>query len=81
MDGRMWHTSGANTTADVQRAMLFGYYSADFIRPQQNWNAALSPATVADLSPQMRVWLGLDAAANLGLAMPLLQDGAALKVS
>jgi ectoine hydroxylase-related dioxygenase (phytanoyl-CoA dioxygenase family) len=81
MDGRMWHTSGANTTADEQRAMLFGYYSADFIRPQQNWNAALSPATIADLSPQMRIWLGLDAAANLGLAMPLLQEGAALKVS
>jgi ectoine hydroxylase-related dioxygenase (phytanoyl-CoA dioxygenase family) len=81
MDGRMWHTSGANTTADEQRAMLFGYYSADFIRPQQNWNAALSPATIASLSPQMRVWLGLDAAANLGLAMPLLQEGAALKVS
>lgn len=81
MDGRMWHTSGANTTADEQRAMLFGYYSSDFIRPQQNWNAALSPATIADLSPQMRIWLGLDAAANLGLAAPLLQEGAALKVS
>lgn len=80
MDGRMWHTSGANTTADEQRAMLFGYYSADFIRPQQNWNAALSPATIAELSPAMRGWLGLDAAANLGLALPLLQPGSELRV-
>lgn len=80
MDGRMWHTSGANTTANEERAMLFGYYSADFIRPQQNWNAALSAETIATLSPQMRVWLGLDAAANLNLAMPLLQDGAPLRI-
>lgn len=66
MEGRIWHTSGANTTADQDRALLFGYYTRPFLRPQVNWNAALSAATQASLSPQMRTWLGLDVAANTG---------------
>lgn len=70
MDGRLWHTSGANVTGDDERALLFGYYSADFIRPQANWNAALSPATQAGLSPQLRSWLGLDCG-NLRLSAPI----------
>jgi ectoine hydroxylase-related dioxygenase (phytanoyl-CoA dioxygenase family) len=80
MDGRLWHTSGANRTADEERALLFGYYCRDFLRPQQNWNAALSPGTIEGLSPAMRALLGLDASANVGLAQPLLKhlagDGA-----
>ena len=74
MDGRTWHTSGCNITADEERAMLFGYYSNDFIRPQQNWNAALSQATIDGLDDQMRIWLGLPAEANIRLAMPLLEE-------
>ena len=71
MDGRLWHTSGANVTANEQRALLFGYYSRDFIRPQTNWNAALSPQTIAALSSQMHAWLGLGPSANVSLAAPL----------
>lgn len=71
MDGRLWHTSGVNVTAGEERALLFGYYSRDFIRPQTNWNAALSVATIASLSPQMRAWLGLGPTANMSLAAPL----------
>ena len=66
MDGRMWHTSGANITADQDRALLFAYYTRPFLRQQVNWNAALSPATQAELSPRMRRWLGLEADANTG---------------
>jgi ectoine hydroxylase-related dioxygenase (phytanoyl-CoA dioxygenase family) len=66
MDGRVWHTSGANITQDQDRALLFGYYSAPFLRPQVNWNACLSAATQAGLGPQMRDWLGLDITANIG---------------
>lgn len=73
MDGRLWHTSGANVTRDEERALLFGYYSRGFLRPQQNWNAALSPRTLAGLSPTMRTWLGLEVSANVGLAQPLLK--------
>jgi ectoine hydroxylase-related dioxygenase (phytanoyl-CoA dioxygenase family) len=66
MDGRMWHTSGANITADQDRALLFGYYTRPFLRPQVNWNACLSATTQAGLDQRMRGWLGLDVTANTG---------------
>lgn len=68
MEGRMWHTSGANVTADEDRALLFGYYTAPFLRPQVNHNVTLSAQTQASLDPPMRRWLGLEAEANVGLA-------------
>src|SRR6185312_14222598 len=71
MDGRLWHTSGANVTEREERALLFGYYSRDFIRPQTNWNASLSPQTIASLGPRMHAWLGLGPTANISLAAPL----------
>jgi ectoine hydroxylase-related dioxygenase (phytanoyl-CoA dioxygenase family) len=71
MEGRLWHTSGANITAEEDRALLFGYYTRPFLRPQVNWNAALSAATQGSLSPQMREWLGLDVTANTGEAADL----------
>lgn len=72
MDGRVWHTSGANVTKDEDRALLFGYYSADFLRPQVNWNALLSAQTQGSLDPWMRARLGLDATANVRMAGQLL---------
>ena len=64
MDGRVWHTSGANITADAERALLFGYYCKPFLRPQVNWNAALSPETQASLSPELHARLGMGVEAN-----------------
>lgn len=72
VDGRVWHTSGANITADDDRALLFGYYSRSFLRPQVNWNAVLSPETQAGLDPELRVLLGLDASANVTIAGEVL---------
>ena len=66
MEGRIWHTSGANITADQDRALLFGYYTAPFLRQQVNWSAALPPHIQAELTPQMRHWLGLEVNANIG---------------
>jgi ectoine hydroxylase-related dioxygenase (phytanoyl-CoA dioxygenase family) len=71
MEGRMWHTSGANITKDQERALLFGYYSVPFLRQQVNWNVGLSAETQAMLSPQMREWLGLELNANTGLTTDL----------
>jgi ectoine hydroxylase-related dioxygenase (phytanoyl-CoA dioxygenase family) len=71
MDGRMWHTSGANITEDEDRALLFGFYTLPFLRPQVNWNACLSPATQASLLPQLHDWLGLGVTANTGMATNL----------
>jgi hypothetical protein len=72
MDGRVWHTSGANVTAGEDRAMMFGYYSRAFLRPQANWNAVLSPDLQRDLDPEFRRLLGLEAAANISQATRVL---------
>lgn len=65
MDGRLWHTSGENVTADEERAIVFGYYSAAFLRPQVNWNVLLAADTQQNLSRQSRQWLGLNGTANM----------------
>lgn len=65
MDGRLWHTSGPNQTRDEERALLFGYYSRSFIRPQWNFNVGLSEAVKQGLPPELQRWLGLELAANL----------------
>lgn len=65
MEGRLWHTSGENITADEDRALLFGYYARSFIRPQWNFNVGLGADTKAQLSPELRHWLGLGLTANV----------------
>jgi len=72
MDGRVWHTSGVNMTTNEDRALLFGYYSRSFLRPQVNWNAVLSPEVQRDLDPELRHLLGLEAAANIAVGAELL---------
>ena len=70
MDGRVWHTSGANVTAGEDRPLLFGYYSRSFVRPQWNHAVGLGPERQAECSPTMRYRLGLDLALNVPGAMP-----------
>jgi ectoine hydroxylase-related dioxygenase (phytanoyl-CoA dioxygenase family) len=65
MDGRLWHTSGENVTVNEERAIVFGYYSAAFLRPQVNWNVLLAETTQRNLSRQTRRWLGLNGTANM----------------
>lgn len=74
MEGRVWHTSGANVSKDRQRALLFGYYTAPFLRPQVNWNAALSPATIDTLPPDLHDRLGLGVRANVSLGTRLREN-------
>lgn len=66
MEGRVWHTSGANVTADEDRPLLFAYYTKPFVRPQWNFTAALRPEVQERFSPLMRYRLGLDIGLNLG---------------
>jgi len=65
MEGRVWHTSGSNVTADEDRALLFGYYTKPYIRPQWNFTASLAPERQAAMSPLMRYRLGLDPTLNM----------------
>jgi fumagillin biosynthesis dioxygenase len=67
MEGRLWHTSGANVTADEQRRMMFAYYSTDFIRQQVNWEAVLPAAVKDGLDAEGRNLFGLGPAANTRL--------------
>ncbi|MCU0311111.1 MAG: phytanoyl-CoA dioxygenase family protein [Acidimicrobiales bacterium] len=61
MDGRIWHTSGANTSTDRERALLFAFYTRSFLRHQTNWNRSLSRETRRSLTPELREMLGLGA--------------------
>ena len=70
MDGRVWHTSGQNISQE-DRALLFGYYTAPFLRQQVNWAVKLDDATKQELSPKMQEWLGLGVGGNLGRALNL----------
>lgn len=65
MEGRVWHTSGANVSKDRQRRMLFGYYTADFIRQQANWNTALPQSVRDSLDDEMRGLFGLGPMGNV----------------
>jgi fumagillin biosynthesis dioxygenase len=65
MEGRVWHTSGANVTANEDRPLLFAYYTKPFVRPQWNFSAALPPERQAGFSALMRYRLGLDIGLNL----------------
>jgi fumagillin biosynthesis dioxygenase len=65
MEGRVWHTSGANVTPDEDRPLLFGYYTKPFVRPQWNFTAALAPEVRERFSPVMRYRLGLDPWLNI----------------
>ena len=58
MDGRAWHQTGPNRTADETRAGLFAYYVRPFIRPQWNWYATVEPQMLERVSPLMREMLG-----------------------
>jgi fumagillin biosynthesis dioxygenase len=64
MDGRLWHTSGQNVTENEDRALLFGYYTASFLRQQVNWTAKLTREFQEKLSEEMTDLLGLRAQAN-----------------
>lgn len=77
MDGRVWHTSGANVTQSERRAMMFAYYTRDFIRPQVNWAAVLSPETQASLDDEEREMFGLGPMGNIriGGGLTRLREG------
>jgi ectoine hydroxylase-related dioxygenase (phytanoyl-CoA dioxygenase family) len=68
MDGRLWHTSGANRSADRPRRLLIAFYIASFIRTQYNWASLLSEPVQRALTPSLRQVLGLDEG-NMGVRL------------
>ncbi|MDG4793682.1 phytanoyl-CoA dioxygenase family protein [Micromonospora sp. WMMD1082] len=60
IDGRVWHGTGANVTADEHRTGVLAYYCRPYIRQQENMALSLSPEIRASLSPARRKLLGLE---------------------
>ena len=69
MDGRLWHSSGSNISADRQRRMCFAYYCCDFVRPQMNWTYSISPELVDMMDERTKWMFGLNVAGNARLGM------------
>lgn len=59
MDGRLWHTSGANTSTSRERVMLFPLYARGYLRLQANWWQVVPPEVQATFSEELRLRLGL----------------------
>ena len=66
MEGRVWHKTGNNRTADARRAGVFAWYTTPIYRPQENWFLALDDEVVASASDDLLVLLGYKA---LGLGL------------
>lgn len=73
MDGRLWHTSGENTTTDRERALLFAFYARSFLRHQNNWGRQLSSEVKRSLDPPLKEWLGLGGG-NIGYGTYLASE-------
>lgn len=65
MDGRVWHHTGANTTADQKRAVLLLYLVNWFIIPQSDWASLFTPAQRTELSPLLSELLGFGQKASM----------------
>jgi ectoine hydroxylase-related dioxygenase (phytanoyl-CoA dioxygenase family) len=58
MEGRIWHKTGRNRTADQRRAGVFGWYVAPIYRQQENWFLSLNPLVLQRGSERLLRMLG-----------------------
>lgn len=75
LEGRVWHTSGINTTSDEKRALLFALYTRDFLRSQVNWEVLLSDETKQRLDDNDRALLGMGALCNVHGVDIIMREG------
>jgi ectoine hydroxylase-related dioxygenase (phytanoyl-CoA dioxygenase family) len=61
MEGRIWHKTGNNRTANERRAGIFGFYTLPIYRAQENWFLSLNPAERRFASETMLWLLGFKA--------------------
>lgn len=57
-DSRLWHQTGANTTADQHRAAAFAWYHRPIYRTQENWFLSLDDSIRRNASDQLLRLLG-----------------------
>ena len=76
MDGRVWHQTGPNRSADRIRAGLFAYYVRPFIRTQWNWSMTIRSEQLEAMTPLMREMLGFGTNVTSSLESLYLKRGA-----
>jgi hypothetical protein len=59
IDGRTWHGTGPNTTADMRRTGILVYYCRPYIRQQENMSLSLANAVRERMPPDRRKLYGL----------------------
>jgi ectoine hydroxylase-related dioxygenase (phytanoyl-CoA dioxygenase family) len=65
-EGRLWHQTGANVTADERRHGILAYYCRPFMRTQESWHLSIDPA-VLERRPELRPLLGYELYLSLGM--------------
>ena len=65
-DGRIWHGTGANTTADERRTGVLTYFCRPWLRPQENFTVSTHPDALADMDDECRTLLGFRVWRTLG---------------
>lgn len=65
-DGRVWHGTGANTTAGEQRHGVLTYFCRPWLRTQENYTLSTHPDVLAEADPELRALLGLRVWRTLG---------------
>ena len=65
-DGRIWHGTGANTTADELRYGVLTYFCRPWLRPQENYTLSTHPDVLADADPDLLRLLGFQVWRSLG---------------
>ena len=73
-EGRLWHQTGANTTADQRRRGILAYYCRPFIRQQENFFVSLRPDVLARATPRLRQLLGWEQYFSLGMIDGMPRD-------
>ena len=66
LEGRVWHQTGPNSSADERRAGIFAFYAHPGLRQQENWAASLAPSVASAASPELRALTALDPVMGLG---------------
>src|SRR5947199_382425 len=57
-DGRIWHGTGANTTADERRWGVLTYFCRPWMRPQENYTLSTHPDVLAEADLELLQLLG-----------------------
>lgn len=57
-EGRVWHRTGFNRTADQRRAGIFAWYTSPIYRTQENWFLSLDPMVRRYASDDLLVLFG-----------------------